>query len=155
MAELGRRRPVQADLTAGEPGAVDGWLPDRAPVGLSEFLADELALVTASSRAAAVGLAERSPALVRELPAVWAALADARIDEPRAKAVVAVLRGQAEAAGGEVDDDAVAEVAARAVAWAAAGEWPARLRERTAAALLAADEAAADRRRRRAERTRT
>ena len=46
----------------------------------------------------------------------------------------------------------VARVAARAVEWAATGELPARLREKTAAALLAADAAAADRRRNRAER---
>jgi hypothetical protein len=43
-------------------------------------------------------------------------------------------------------------VVARAVEWAATGELPARLREKTAAALLGADAAAADRRRNRAER---
>jgi hypothetical protein len=52
--------------------------------------------------------------------------------------------------GAEVAD-LVAEVAARAVGWAAGGELPARLRNRTAAALLAVDAAAADRRRQRAQ----
>jgi hypothetical protein len=72
VAEFARRRPAQTDLTADQPGhGVEGWVPDRAPAGVSEFFADELALVTGSSRSAAVGLAERPLALVGELPVTW------------------------------------------------------------------------------------
>jgi hypothetical protein len=150
ITELARRRPAVTDLT-DQPGAgAEGWLPDRAPVGVSEFLADELALLAGVSRATAVGLAERSLALTGELPQVWAGLADGRIDDSQARAITAVLRGQSVGAGGPVSPDLVAEVAARAVGWAAGGELPARLRNRTAAALLAVD-AAADRRRQRAQ----
>ena len=153
VTQLARRRPADTDLTDGRPGsAAEGWLPDRAPVGVSEFLVDELALLVGCSQAAAVSLAERSVALTGEVPEVWTALADSRIDESRARAIVSVLRGQSVGAGGPVDCGVVAEVAARAVEWAASGELPARLRERTAAALLELDSAAADRRRKRAER---
>ncbi|SDY18303.1 hypothetical protein SAMN05661080_02607 [Modestobacter sp. DSM 44400] len=153
VAELTSRRPDDADLTDEQPGhAGEGWVPDRVPTGVSEFLPDELALLVGCSRAAAVGLAERSVAMVREVPGVWEALADGRIDEPRARAIVSVLRGQSVGAGGPVAAAVIAEVAARAVERAAAGELPALLRERTAAALLEVDAAAADRRRKRAER---
>jgi hypothetical protein len=153
VAELAARRPVEWDLTADRPGhAVEGWLPDRAPVGVSEFFADELAVVTGSSRTAATVLAERSLVLVHELPATWGALADGLVDESRANAIVAALGGQSSAAGGPVDPAVVGEVEAQALGWAVAGETPVRLRERTAAALLAVDAAAADRRRKKAER---
>jgi len=153
VAEFASRRPVETDLTAEQPGhGVDGWLPDRAPVGVSEFFADELAVVMGASRTAATVLAERSLALVRELPATWAALADGLIDQPRANAIVAALSGQSLAAGGPVDDAVVAEVEAQALGWATAGEAPRRLQDRVAAALIAVDEAAADRRRKKAER---
>ena len=154
VAELAARRPAETDLTADQPGhGVDGWVPDRVPAaGVSEFFADELATVMRTSQAAAVGLAERSLALVRELPATWGALADGLIDPPRATAVVRALAGQSTSAGGPVDPVVVAAVEAQAIGWAVAGEPPVRLRERTAAALIALDEAAADRRRKRAER---
>jgi hypothetical protein len=153
VAELARRRPVHTDLTEDEPGhGVAGWTPDRVPVGVSEFFADELALVMRTSQAAAVALAERSLALVRELPATLGALADGLIDLGRANAIVAALRGQSTAAGGPVSPGVVGEVEAQSLGWAVAGETPGRLRERAAAALIAVDEAAADRRRKKAER---
>jgi hypothetical protein len=153
VATMAARRPAETDLTADQRGhAVEGWLPDRAPVGVSEFFADELALVTRSSRAAAVGLVERSLVLIHELPATWGALADGLIDTSRANAIVSSLAGQSVCAGGPVDPAVVAEVEAQALGWAVAGEPPVRLRERTAAALIAVDAAAADRRRKRAER---
>ncbi|WP_460682892.1 HNH endonuclease signature motif containing protein [Modestobacter lapidis] len=153
VAEFARRRPAQTDLTGDRPGhGVDGWLPDRAPVGVSEFFADELAMVTRSSRAAAVTLAERSVALVHELPATWGALADGLVDPSRANAIVRALAGQSTAAGGAVDPGVVAEVEAQALGWAVAGDTPRRLAERVAAALIAVDAGAADRRRKKAER---
>jgi len=153
VARLAALRPAESDLTADQPGhAVEGWLPDRAPGGVSEFCADELALVAGISRTAAVGLLERSLALVHELPAAWAALADGLIDPARANAIVTALGGQSMDAGGSVDPAVVAEVEAQALEWAAAGESPRRLQDRVAAALIAVDEAAADRRRKKAER---
>ncbi|WP_222265030.1 hypothetical protein [Modestobacter marinus] len=131
-------------------GVVDARL-----VGELAAIADvraQLATITRSSRTAAVGLAERALVWVRELPAIWHALADGLIDEPRARAIAAALGGQSTDAGGVVDPAVVAEVEAQAIGWAVAGETPVRLRERTAAALIAVDEAAADRRRKRAER---
>jgi hypothetical protein len=153
VAELAARRPAQTDLTDDRPGhGVEGWAPTRVPVGVSEFLVDELAVLKGISLSAATGLAERSLALVRELPATWEALADGLVDEPRANAIVRALAGQSQSAGGPVEPAVVAEVEAQALEWARAGETPARLRERTAAALIAVDAAAADRRRKKAER---
>jgi hypothetical protein len=153
IAQMAARRPAQTDLTEDQPGhGVEGWSPARVPVGVSEFLVDELALMRGISLAAATGLAERSLALVHELPATWEALADGLVDEPRANAIVRALAGQSQSAGGPVEPAVVAEVEAQALEWAHAGETPARLRERTAAALIAVDAAAADRRRKKAER---
>ncbi|MCZ2839467.1 HNH endonuclease signature motif containing protein [Modestobacter sp. VKM Ac-2985] len=153
VAELARRRPVEWDLTEEQPGhGVEGWLPDRVPVGVGEFLADELALLKGISRTAATLLAERSLVWVRELPATWAALADSLIDPPRATAIAKALGGQSVDAGGGVEPAVVAEVEAQALGWAVAGETPVRLQERAAAALIALDDAAADRRRKKAER---
>src|SRR3954454_1518668 len=130
VAELAARRPAETDLAVDQPGhRVEGWGPDRVPAaGVSEFFADELALVLRSSTAAAVSLGERSLVLVHQLPGTWAALADGLIDEPRAKAIVKVLAGQSESVGGPVDPGIVAEVEAQALAWARAGRprcgWP-------------------------------
>ncbi|CCH90352.1 HNH endonuclease [Modestobacter italicus] len=152
VAGFAARRPQQSDLTEDQPGhGVEGYLPDRAPAGVSEFFADELAVVAGISRAAATALTERSLVLRRELPDTWAALADGLIDHPRANAIVKALGGQSTDAGGRVDPAVVGEVEAQALQWALAGETPVRLAERTAAALIAVDAAAADRRRRKAE----
>jgi len=153
VASMAARRPAQTDLTADQPGhRVEGWVPDRVPVGVSEFFADELAMVKGISRTAATVLAERSLALVHELPATWAALADGAIDPARANAIVRALAGQSVEAGGAVQPGVVTEVEAQALEWALAGETPQRLQDRGAAALIAADESAADRRRKKAER---
>jgi hypothetical protein len=153
VARFAALRPAQWDRSADEPGhRVEGWVPGSPPAGVSEFCADELALVAGISANAAAGLVDRSLVLVHELPVTWAALADSRIDPPRANAIVKALGGQAASAGGVVDPAVVAEVEAQAVAWAIAGETPQRLQNRVAAALIAVDEAAADRRRKLAER---
>ena len=85
--------------------------------------------------------------LVRQLPEVWHALADGRIDETRAAVVVKALRWQAASYGGPVDHDLPAAVAELGVGWAERGCPPTTLRQRLDAALVAADPAAADRRR--------
>jgi hypothetical protein len=126
VAQLAARRPVETDLAADRPGhRVEGWSPGRVPVGVSEFFADELAVVKGISVAAAVSLGERSLVLVHQLPVVWGALADGLLDEPRANAIVRALGGQSVAAGGQVDAAVVGEVEAQAVAWALAGGDPA------------------------------
>ena len=130
---------------------MEGWTPDPA-AGVSEFFADELAMVIGVSPGAAQGLIDRSLVLVRELTATWAALADGLLDVARVNAIVKALGGQSTAAGGAVDPAIVAVVEAQAVEWALAGETPRRLQDRVAAALIAVDEAAADRRRKQAER---
>jgi hypothetical protein len=153
VAALASRRPAEWDRRDDRPGhRVEGWSPDRVPVGVSEFFADELALLKGISVAAAVALGERSLVLAHQLPAVWAALADGLLDETRANAIVRALGGQSIDAGGRVEPGVVAEVEAQALGWALAGETPRRLQDRVAAALIALDEAAADRRRKEAER---
>jgi hypothetical protein len=153
VARFAALRPATFDRGAEEPGhRVEGWVPGSPPAGVSEFFADELAVIAGVSPNAAAGLVERSLALVHELPSTWAALADGLIDQPRANAIVKALGGQSTSAGGVVDPGVVAEVEAQAVAWASAGETPRRLQDRVAAALIAVDEAAADRRRKQAER---
>ena len=79
-------------------GPIAGARP--VPTGVSEFFADELALVRGVSRTAATVLAERSLVLVHELPVTWAALTASVIDEARATAIVRVLGGQSSDAGG-------------------------------------------------------
>jgi hypothetical protein len=153
VARFAALRPARWDRSREEPGhRVEGWVPGSPPAGVSEFFADELALVAGISPNAAAGLVERSLALVHQLPSTWAALADGLVDQSRATAIVKALGGQATSAGGVVDPGVVAEVEAEAVAWAAAGETPRRLQDRVAAALIAVDSAAADRRRKKAER---
>ena len=153
VASMAARRPASADRAGDQPGhRVEGWSPGAPPPQVSEFFVDELAMARGISGTAASNLLQRSLVLVHELPGTWAALADGLIDPARANALVHALGGQSVDAGGRVEAAVVAEVAARALEWAVAGETPRRLQERAAAALIAVDEAAADRRRRKAER---
>ena len=58
-------------------GAASGeWADELLDEDVSEFFADELALILNCSRTAATQLWERSTTLRRRLPATWAALAD-------------------------------------------------------------------------------
>ncbi len=121
--------------------------PDPSLQAADDFLPDEVAVLLRMSVPSARYLVDDDLVLVRQLPVVWHALADGRIDETRAKVLVRALRYQAASWGGPVADDVVGEVAARGVEWAAAGCPPTTLRERVDAALVAADPEAADRRR--------
>ncbi len=94
-------------------------------------------------------LVEHALVLVRQLPAVWHALADSRIDEARARVIVAELRWQAASVGGPHTDEDITALAARAIGWAERGCPPTTLRERLQSGLVAADPAAADARRER------
>jgi hypothetical protein len=151
VAELAARRPDALDRQIGEPGAASPeWLPGagrEAASGVSEFFADELALVLNCSRAAATRLADSAALLTERLPATWAALADGQLDWPRARALVAELMEPAR----EVEPQLIAEVEAAVLPRAS----ELSIRTLQAAArkeLLRRDSAAADRRRRQAER---
>ena len=145
---LAADRPARDDRRSGQPGAASGeWAAAQLDEDVSEFFADELALVLNSSRTAATLLWERSTTLLRRLPATWAALADGTLDWPRACGIAAELGWPAH----ESPDDVVTEVES-AVLPHAAGLSVTRLRALVRGELIKADPAAADRRRGRAER---
>ncbi len=151
VAELAARRPDTFDLPAGVPGAAaPGWHPAPgrvAAVGVSEFFADELALILNCSRTAATKLADTAALLVERLPATWAALADGLLDWPRARALAAELLEPAR----DLEPQVIAEVEAAVLT----GAHQLSIRRLQAAArteLLRHDPAAADRRRAQAER---
>ncbi|SDP31961.1 protein of unknown function [Klenkia soli] len=148
VARLADLRPDLWEHGDHPGGPVDGWSPAREFPGVSEFFVDEVAAVLGVSRTRAHTIANTALVLVHQLPATWHALADGRIDLPRARALVAVLGRQQP----EVDADVIAAVEAEALAWAISGEGPYRLQDRTAALLLEHDAAAADRARKQAER---
>jgi hypothetical protein len=151
ITELAARRPDSLDRQLGEPGAASpDWLPGpgrEAATGVSEFLADELAVILNCSRTAATRLADTSALLTGRLPATWAALADGMLDWPRARALAAELLEPAR----DLDPAMIAEVEAAVLP--RAGELSiARLTTAARAELVRLDAAAADRRRAQAER---
>ena len=144
VKRLADLRPDLWDLTPDDPGGrAEGWAPARTFAGVTEFFADELALILNCTRGRAHTLADCALVLLEQLPATWEALADGRIDLTRAAALVKVLGWQHE----HVAPAIVAAVEREALGWAIAGETPYKLGERAAAALIALDAAAADRRR--------
>ena len=64
VAAFAADRPASLDRRPGQPGAAAG--EDATPDGVSEFFADELAVIARSSVAAAGALLERSLVLVHE-----------------------------------------------------------------------------------------
>ncbi|MGY1803390.1 DUF222 domain-containing protein [Blastococcus sp. SYSU D00922] len=151
VAELADRRPDSDDRQIGEPGAASpDWLPGpghEPAAGVSEFLADELAIILTCSRTAATKLADAALLLKAPLQGTWAALADGELDWPRARAMAAELTGPAR----ELEPGVLAEVEAavlpRAKRLSIRG-----LQAAVRAELLRLDAAAADRRRRTAAR---
>src|SRR4051794_7168850 len=151
VAELAARRPDSLDRQIGEPGAAaPEWLPGagrEAATGVSEFFADELALILNCSRTAATKLADSAALLIERLPATWAALADGQLDWPRARALAAELLEPARA----LEPQVLAEVEAAVLPGARARS----IRQLQAAARrdwLRRDPTAAAPRRRQAER---
>ncbi|SOD98186.1 HNH endonuclease signature motif containing protein [Blastococcus haudaquaticus] len=145
---LAADRPASDDRQRGQAGAASGeWAAQLLDADVSEFFPDELALVLNCSRTAATQLWERSATLRRRLPATWAALADGRLDWPRARAIAAELGWPAR----ETPDDVLHLVEA-AVLPHATGLSVNRLRALVRAELIRADPAAADRRRQKAQR---
>jgi hypothetical protein len=81
---------------------------------VSEFFADELALILNCSRAAATKLADSAVLLTERLPSTWAALADGQLDWPRARALAAELIDPARDAAPHVLAEVEAAVLPRA-----------------------------------------
>jgi hypothetical protein len=138
------RRPGMPGAAATDPAVSPA--DDRLP-GVSEFFPDELAMILSCSRPAATTLTEHSLTLVERLPATWAALADGRLDWPRARALARELGWPAR----ETDPEVVAEVEA-AVLPDAMNLSVSRLVAAIRRELLIRDASAADRRRTQAER---
>ncbi|WP_147262057.1 HNH endonuclease signature motif containing protein [Blastococcus sp. TF02A-26] len=143
---LAAARPDSADRRFGR--ADDGAEPGPGqPAGVSEFLADELALVLSCSRTAASTLVDQCSTLAERLPVTLAALDAGTLDWPRARAVADELSWKARAVAPTV----VAEVEAAVLP--GAGELSIRQPRVTVRRELAArDAAASDRRRADAER---
>ena len=147
VAELAARRSASADRRPGDPGAA-AERDERLPEGVSEFFPDELAMILNCSRTRATLLTETAHTLVSTLPRTWAALAEGRIDHPRARALAAELGPPAR------DTDPVVVSAVEAAMLPVAHTMSVkRLRAATRAELIARDAAAAELRREHAART--
>lgn len=152
VVALAENRSDVDDRRPGSPGAASPqWARDAAddPLpGVSEFFADELALVLNCSRTGATVLAEHAHTLVENLPSTWAALADGQLDWPRARAFAAELGWPAR----NTDPRLVTEVEAAGLL--RAGELSVRsLRKYLRRELIRRDPSASERRRKRAERS--
>jgi hypothetical protein len=137
----------ELDPAVAGGGGAEEVLDDPSLQAADDFLPDEVAVLLGMSVPSTRHHVDYALALVRQLPVVWRALADGRIDETRAKVIVKALGYQAVGFGGPVPADVVDALAACGVGWAERGCPPTTLRERLDAALIAADSAAADRRR--------
>ena len=147
VAELAAGRSAGDDPRPGGPGAASpSWAEQSWAPEVSEFLPDELALVLGCSRSAATTLMESSLTLLGRLPATWAALADGRLDWPRARGLAAELGWPAR----DSDPAVIAQVEA-AVLPIAGGLSVKGLRARARAELLARDAAAVEVRREQAQ----
>src|SRR3954447_4129826 len=143
---LAADRPARVDRRRGQVGAAsEEWADDVLDEDVSEFYADELAMVLNFSRTAATNLWEQSTTLRKRLPATWAALADGWLDWSRARAMAVELGWPAR----ETPDDVVAAVEA-AVLPQAAELSISRLQALVRKELIRADPAAAEQRRKRA-----
>jgi hypothetical protein len=145
---LAARRPADEDRAPDEPGAASpGWMSswdwETVTLGVGEFFCDELATIMNSSRAAATTLFEQSATLLGRLRSTWAALADGRLDWPRARKIAAELGWAAR----ETDPAVIREVEAAILP--IADELPIRALEAAIRReLVSRDPAAMDRRRR-------
>ena len=145
VAGFAADRPASLDRQPDQPGAAAG--AHAAPVGVSEFFPDELALALNCSRAAASALTEHALALTGPLTATLGALAAGELDWSRARTIATELGGPAR----DTDPRVVTAVEA-AVLPEAAGLSIRRLTERLRRELTARDAAASDRRREQAHR---
>lgn len=136
--------PDTLDPPADHPGArKSSWAPDTELPGVSEFFTAELAVVLNCGRGTASHLARRAWIYRESLPATWAALADGRLDEARAKVLADVLAHTAPATARTVEARVLPE---------ATGLSLGRLRARVLALMLKLDADAVDARRKAAKR---
>jgi hypothetical protein len=162
VAGLAADRPRSLDRAAGSPGAASAdWVPGiggGASGEVSEFFADELAMVLTCSRSEATRLSDAALLLVGVhsraasgglagglLTATWSALADGELDWPRARAIAAELRDPAT----ETDPAVLVDVESAVLAEARRLSVP-RVRAAVRRELARHDAAASDRRRLRA-----
>jgi hypothetical protein len=146
-AALGARQPLPFAPVTRTGSMADLLDEEEALQACDDFLPEEVAVLLGASVPSTRHHVDYALTLVRQLPAVWHALADGRIDESRARAIVKALKHQAASWGGPVDDVVVDALARCGVGWAERGCGPSALHDRLVAALIAADPAAADRRR--------
>jgi hypothetical protein len=136
--------PDTMDPSSDHPGAKKGsWAPDTELPGVSEFFTAELAVVLNCGRRTASRLAERAWIYRESLPATWAAQAEGRLDEPRAKVIADVLAHTAPAIARAVEAQVLPE---------ATGLSLGRLKARALELLLTLDAEAVDARHRDAQR---
>jgi hypothetical protein len=146
---LAQDRPATVDRRRGQVGAAsEEWADDQLDEDVSEFFADELAMIVNCSRTAATQQWEHATTLCRRLQATWAALADGWLEWPRARAVADELGWPAR----ETPDDVLAAIE-KVVLPQAPGLSITRLRALVRRELIRADPAAAERRRKKAERS--
>ncbi|WP_243469921.1 HNH endonuclease signature motif containing protein [Klenkia marina] len=138
ISRLAALQPAQSPLPGGRPDDPDGRADD--------WVTDEVACVLGISTSTATTLVGKQRALVEQLPQVWAALAEGRIDVRRATVLVDALAHRKQSAGGGLPDHVVDAIARRGLAWIGEGAGPTPLADRVAGALVAADPAEADRR---------
>src|SRR3954466_3495380 len=145
---LAADRPAPVGRRRGQVGgASEEWADDVLDEDVSEFFADELAMVLNCSRTGATLQGEDSATLLKGLPATWAALADGWLDWSRARTIAVELGWPAR----ETPDDVVAAVEAAVLP--RAGELSiGRLQAPVRKELIGAGPAAAERRRKKAER---
>jgi len=137
FAELQPHQPALPGSRTADPADADR--PD-------DWVADEVAVVLGIGTGTASVLVDKQRALVEQLPTVWAALADGRVDVRRAQVLVDALAHRKRSAGGGLDDEVVDAVAAQGLRWISEGIGPTPLTDRVGAALIAADPAEAERR---------
>ncbi|SFD58245.1 HNH endonuclease signature motif containing protein [Klenkia taihuensis] len=140
LSRLAELQPRQSTLPGSRADDPDD--PDRP----DDWVPDEVAVVLGIGTGTASVLVDRQRALVEQLPRVWEALADGRVDVRRAQVLVDALAHRKRSAGGSLDDDVVDAVAARGLRWIGEGIGPTPLADRIGGALVAADPAEAQRR---------
>jgi hypothetical protein len=147
LVELAYRRRDDRDRAAGAPGAASAtWAGTTSlPLGLSEFLPDEAAMIMNCSRGEATALIAVAWTLIHRLRDTWAALADGELSWARARAIAQEIGRH----GPELEAQVARTV--EAIVLPQAAELPvSRLRALVRAEIVRSDAEAAERRRRRA-----
>ena len=147
IATLAARRRDDRDRAPGHGGAASsGWgYPGAGQEGLSEFFADELALILDCSRAEATRLTAAALTLAHRLQDTWAALADGELSWGRARAIAEEINRH----GPDIDPHVISAVEAVVLLQASELSVP-RLQALVRAEIVRRDADAAERRRKQA-----